>query len=148
MAELRVTQVGVYVEIEPGQSTSVIYGEVDITRYVSSYRLEASIEQWDAMSFASTAREHGSGVPKWRLPMKGFWTPEFDDAFMTDAVTPPITPKTVHVYFRHRWTNRYVRYTFINGGVIQRVKVGSSATGAIEHDTELVLSGTPTRTVG
>jgi len=148
---LRITQAGVYVEtqIPPAALTSgwVVYDNVDISAYVHSIRLEAAIDQWDARSFASTGGEWGSGLAKWRLPLKGHWAPEWDGTVMPDVVTPPDTPKDVRVYFLHRPTNTYVQYEWLAGGVIKQANVGGRYDDAIGWELELVLAGAPTRTV-
>ncbi|KKN74769.1 hypothetical protein LCGC14_0386620, partial [marine sediment metagenome] len=120
-----VTQAGVYVEITQlpptgGPGIWVIYDGTDITAQMHSIRLEAAINQWDATDFASTGAEFGSGLAKWRLPLKGHWEPDWDGVVMPDAVTPPITPKDVTVYIWDRTTAVRVGYFWEGGGVIKR----------------------------
>jgi len=149
--QIDVTQAGVYVEIllpptEAGPGVWVIYDGIDITEYVHSVKLEASINQWDATDFASTGTEFGSGLAKWKLPLTGQWEPDWDDTIMPDAVTPLTTPKTVTVYFWHRPTAKRVEYTWHNGGVIKEAGINGAIDSAIGWGLELVLAGAPNRT--
>lgn len=125
-------------------NASVVYNSVDITPYLNSVELAATIDELEATDLASTVAEYSPSLAQYALTLGGDWNQTLDNALGVDALTPTVRTCTVKftdeagLWAQYAWTT-----AFISG-----FSISASATGKIEHSPSLRLSGTPVRTTG
>lgn len=125
-------------------NATVVYNSVDITAYLNSIELAATIDELEATDLASTVAEYSPSLAQYNLTLGGDWNQTLDNTLGVDALTPVTRTCTIKFtdesgnWAQYAWTT-----AFISG-----YSISASATGKIEHSPSLRLSGTPTRTVG
>lgn len=124
------------------------YNSNNITSYLDTASLEATVEAIDTTTLASTAQEKTPGATSYSVPIGGFWAKALDDILGADAVSPPTTLRTF-AYQIGPVGNR-VTYTWTGsatvGAFISDYKVDASdPMGVIKWTGTLTISGSPTR---
>lgn len=122
----------------------VTYNSQNITAYINSVELSATIQELEATDLASTVAEYSPSLAEYSLSLGGDWAQALDNILGVDAVAPTVRPCVIKFTDE---TGAWVQYSwavsFISG-----FSISASATGKIEHSPSIRLSGTPTRTTG
>lgn len=122
----------------------VTYNSNNITAYLNTVELAATIDELEATDLASTVAEYSPSLAQYNLTIGGDWAKALDDILGVDALAP--TVRTCVIKFTDEagaWAQYSWTTAFISG-----YSISASATGKIEHSPTLRLSGTPTRTTG
>ena len=122
----------------------VTYNSQNITQYINSVELAATIQELEATDLASTVAEYSPSLAEYNLSLGGDWAQALDNILGVDAVAP--TVRTCVVKFTDE-TGAWVQYSWATS-FISGFSISASATGKIEHSPSIRLSGTPTRTTG
>lgn len=122
----------------------VTYNSNNITAYLNTVELAATIDELEATDLASTVAEFSPSLAQYNLTIGGDWDKALDDILGVDALTP--TVRTVVIKFTDEGGD-WAQYAWTTG-FISGYSISAAATGKIEHSPTLRLSGTPTRTTG
>ena len=125
-------------------NATVTYNGQNITQYINSVELAATIQELEATDLASTVAEYSPSLAEYNLSLGGDWAQALDNILGVDAVAP--TVRTCVVKFTDE-TGAWVQYSWATS-FISGFSISASATGKIEHSPSIRLSGTPTRTTG
>jgi len=125
-------------------NATVTYNSQNITQYINSVELAATIQELEATDLASTVAEYSPSLAEYNLSLGGDWAQALDNILGVDAVAP--TVRTCVVKFTDE-TGAWVQYSWTTS-FISGFSISASATGKIEHSPSIRLSGTPTRTTG
>ena len=125
-------------------NATVTYNSQNITQYINSVELAATIQELEATDLASTVAEYSPSLAEYNLSLGGDWAQALDNILGVDAVAP--TVRTCVVKFTDE-TDAWVQYSWATS-FISGFSISASATGKIEHSPSIRLSGTPTRTTG
>lgn len=122
----------------------VTYNSNNITAYLNTAELAATVDELEATDLASTVAEYSPSLAQYNLTIGGDWAKALDDILGVDALAPVVRSCVIKftdetgAWAQYAWTT-----AFISG-----YSISASATGKIEHSPTLRLSGTPTRTTG
>ena len=110
-------------------SVTVTYNSNDITSYINTANISASIAELDTTDFGSTAMEYIPGLADWTCSVDVTnWDSTVDGYLMPDLVSPG-TLRTLAVVFDDG-TNT-VTYTWTSNCFIQSGEIGGEATGLV-----------------
>jgi len=122
----------------------VTYNSSNITAYLNTVELAATIDELEATDLASTVAEYSPSLASYALTIGGDWDKALDDILGVDALAP--VTRAVVIKFTDE-TGDWAQYAWATG-FISGYSISASATGKVEHSPSLRLSGTPTRTTG
>ena len=125
-------------------NATVTYNSQNITAYINSVELSATIQELEATDLASSVAEYSPSLAEYALSLGGDWAQALDNILGVDAVAP--TVRTCVIKFTDE-TGAWVQYSWATS-FISGFSISASATGKIEHSPSIRLSGTPTRTTG
>lgn len=123
---------------------TVTYNSQNITVYINSVELAATVQELEATDLASTVAEYAPSLAEYNLSLGGDWAQALDNILGVDAVAP--TVRACVIKFTDE-TGAWVQYSWTTA-FISGFSISASATGKIEHSPSIRLSGTPTRTTG
>lgn len=123
-------------------NAAVSYNSNNITQYLDSADLEATIDQLETTNLASTAAESTAGDPSWSISMSGMWDNTIDAIIGPDAVTPGTKRTAVMTLTGSSAT---VTYTWTSNAEIGDYSINSAVGDFIKFSCTLTLSGAPTR---
>ena len=123
---------------------TVTYNSQNITAYLNTVELAATVDELEATDLASTVAEYSPSLAQYNLTIGGDWDQALDNILGVDALAP--VTRTVVVKITDE-SGDWVQYSW-STGFITGYSISASATGKIEHSPSLRLSGTPTRTTG
>jgi len=127
----------------------VMYGpngaSVDITGACNSAQMNATVNEIETTTLASTGKETTPGQAEWKIECSGPWSKALDDVLGVDVVTPPETKRDASIQFGQ--VGNRVLYTWDQQAFVSNYTVDpSNPSEAITWSGTLVLSGAPTRT--
>lgn len=125
-------------------NVAVTYNAQNMTAYIKSAELQATIQELEATDFASTAAEYSPSLAEFTLSLGGDWIQALDNILGVDAIVP--TVRACNIKFTDK-AGAWVQYAWTTA-FITGFNISASATGKIEHSPSLRLSGVPTRTTG
>lgn len=121
----------------------VSFNSNNITAYLDSADLEATIDQLETTNLASTAAESTAGDPSWSIKVGGMWDSTLDGYIGPEAVTPG-TKRTASIALTG--SGATVTYTWTSNAEIGDYTINSAVGDFIKFSATLTLSGAPTRT--
>jgi hypothetical protein len=130
--------------IKSATNVIVNYNAQDITQYLSSSDLQATLNQLDVTDLASTGKEFLTDVAEWRIRFDIWWQKALDDIIGPDIVTPG-TKRTAFITYEDGVNT--VKYTWTTNAEIGSLSITAAANAPISGNAELILSGAPVRTV-
>ena len=131
---------------DSGGTFRTFYGGTEITDFVYAASLQNAIEAIEANTFSTNGHaEYVGGIGNWELSVSGWWDKVSDDLLGQDMVDGS-PDRAIECRLRNRDSTIYVRYTWVQGN-IYLYNVPAILRGAIEFSANLVLSGSPTRSV-
>ena len=127
----------------------VMYGadgaSVDITGACNTAQLNATVNEIETTTLASTGKETTPGQSEWKIEVGGPWSLALDNVLGPDVVTPPATKRDASIQFGQ--TGNQVLYTWDTNAFVSNYSIDpSNPSEAITWSGTLVLSGSPTRT--
>lgn len=123
----------------------VTYDSLNMTPYLNTQSLAATIAQIDTTNLASTGDEKIAGSGSWEISVGGMWAKALDDKLGVDAVTPPATLKTLVIVVGA--SGATVTYTWTANAFIGSYKIDTTdPKGMIAWSGTLAVSGAPERT--
>jgi len=133
--------------VKAAGNVSVTYNTVDISQYVDSGSIAASIAELDTTDLASTAMEYIPGLADWTYTTNVVnYDSTIDTAIMVDVVTPPSTLRTLVVVFTDAAANT-VTYTWTTSCFITSGELGGEASGLVGISLTFRCNGAPGRVV-
>lgn len=125
-------------------NVTVTYDSLDITPYLNTQSLAATIAQIDTTNLASSGDEKIAGSGSWEISVGGMWAKALDDKLGADAVTPPSTLKTLVVVIGP--VGAQVTYTWTTNAFIGNYTIDTTdPKGMIGWSGTLAVSGAPGR---
>lgn len=125
-------------------NTVVTYNSQNITAYLNSAELAATVDELESTNLASTVMEYAPSLANYQLTLEGDWAKALDDILGVDALTPTTRSCSIKItdetgaWAQYAWTKAFITGYSITAG----------ATEKVSHSPTLRLSGTPTRTTG
>jgi hypothetical protein len=134
--------------VKAAGNVSVTYDSVDITQYVNTASIAASIAELDTTDLASTAMSYIPGLADWTCALEiNNYVAAADTAIMEDLETPPTTLKTLEVEFTDA-ADATVTYTWTTSCFPTGGTVGGDASGLITISGVVIrCNGAPSRAV-
>lgn len=124
------------------QNVVVSYNGTNITGYLNSQSLQATVAAIDTTVLNSTAGEKISGLADWNISVGGLWAKALHDLLNADCVTPPETLRTLVVTIGA--SGAQAVYTWTTNSFISDYSWSVEPTGAITWTGALSVSGAPT----
>ena len=121
----------------------VTYNSQNITAYLNSAELSATIAELESTNLASTQMAYSPSLASYTLSLEGDWAVALDSILGVDALTP--TVRVVSIKFTDE-TGANVTYSW-NKCFITGFSITAGATDKTAHSPSLRMSGTVTRTV-
>lgn len=122
----------------------VTYNSNNITAYLNTAELAATVDELEATNLASTVAEYSPSLAQYNLTIGGDWAKALDDILGVDALDPVV--RSCVIKFTDE-TGAWAQYSW-STAFISGYSISASATGKIEHSPTLRLSGKPTRATG
>lgn len=118
---------------------------VDITGACNSAQMNATINEIETTTLASTGKETTPGQSEFKIECSGPWSKALDDVLGVDVVTPPETKRDASIQFGQ--SGNRVLYTWTANAFVSNYSIDpSNPSEAITWSGTLVLSGAPVRT--
>ena len=110
---------------------TVTYNTVDISQYIDSASVSASIAELDTTSLTATAMTYIPGLADWTISTNiNNYVQAADTAIMVDAVTPPSTLRTVVVVVTDA-AAAVATYTWTTSCFVTGLEIGGEASGLV-----------------
>lgn len=120
----------------------VTYNSVNITSYLNTQSIQATVAAIETTNLASTGAEQIAGLVSWSIPVGGLWAKALHDALNPDCVSPPSTLRTLVITVGA--SGGQATYTWTNNSFISEYSFSVEPTGAITWSGTLSVSGQPT----
>lgn len=130
--------------IKSAPNCTVTYNAINVTQYLTTAGLKATVEAIETTNLASTAKESAPGNTDWSLDLAGEWAKALDDAIMPDVITPPATLRTLVVTYGT--AGAIATYTWTNKAFPQAYNPTADATTTLKFTATIGVNGAPART--
>lgn len=125
----------------------VTYDSLDMTQYLDSTSLEATVNQIDVTTFASTGTEQTQGTTDWSVEVGGNWAFALDTKLGDHMINTPSPAKNLVVEIG-KATAKAI-YTWTANAFISNYRIEArDPAGVIKWTGTLSVSGAPARSVG